>query len=95
MISTLAFFAVIVTAITGVISLALILSFLWRVYERGGHIDLSFAARALRQVHDPNWASTLLRLMPRPTSRKAPSASSHSTTPPTRGSGERTAWLER
>lgn len=53
MISTLAVIGVIVGAISGLASLALLLLFLWRVYDRGGQTDLVAAAKALRQVRDP------------------------------------------
>jgi hypothetical protein len=40
--------AIAIAALAGLGSLALILRFLWRVYERGGRADLSVAAKALR-----------------------------------------------
>jgi hypothetical protein len=51
-----------VATLAGVVSLALILRFLWRVYERGGRSDLTAAAKALRLVHDPNWIFLLGKL---------------------------------
>ena len=50
MISTLAAIGLIVGSITGLLSLALVLRFLWLVYERGGARDLAAAARALRLI---------------------------------------------
>jgi hypothetical protein len=58
---TLALAALIVIAATGLISLTLILRFLWRVYEHGGRTDVRSAAAALRQVYDPSWVSKLRR----------------------------------
>jgi hypothetical protein len=46
------------------ISLAMILYFLWCVYDRGGPKHVLDAARALRQVYDPNWPSRLLGYLP-------------------------------
>jgi uncharacterized membrane protein len=56
--------AITVAALAGLVSLALILWFLWRVYERGGRSDLVAAAKALRLVHDPSRASSLGRFIP-------------------------------
>jgi hypothetical protein len=56
--------AITVAALAGLLSLALILWFLWRVYERGGRCDLAAAAKALRQVHDPHWVASLAKLIP-------------------------------
>ena len=64
MISTLAVIGVITGGVCGLASLALLLRFLWRVYDRGGRTDLVAAAKALRQVHDPNWAAKLTRFLP-------------------------------
>jgi hypothetical protein len=64
MISTLAVIGVTVGAVSGLASLALLLLFLWRVYDRGGRTDLVAAAKALRQVHDPNWSAKLSRFVP-------------------------------
>jgi hypothetical protein len=44
-IPTLAALTMIVIAVSGVASLALLLYFLWRVYERGGRADLTSAGR--------------------------------------------------
>jgi hypothetical protein len=46
------------------ISLAMILSFLWSVYDRGGPKHVLDAAQALRQVYDPSWPSKLLGYLP-------------------------------
>jgi hypothetical protein len=46
------------------ISLAMILYFLWSVYDRGGPKHVLDVARALRQVYDPNWPSKLLGYLP-------------------------------
>jgi hypothetical protein len=46
------------------ISLAMILYFLWSVYDRGGPKHVLDVARALRQVYDPSWPSSLLRFLP-------------------------------
>jgi hypothetical protein len=56
--------AITVAALAGLLSLALILWFLWRVYERGGRSDLAAAAKALRQVHDPHWVASLGKFVP-------------------------------
>lgn len=50
MFPTLAAVSLIVTGVAGVITLALILRFLWRVYERGGATDLTTAAEAVRSI---------------------------------------------
>lgn len=55
--------AITVAALAGLVSLSLILWFLWQVYERGGRSDLAAAAKALRQVHDPSWVSSLCRFI--------------------------------
>ena len=44
-----------------VLSLAMILIFFWKVYERGGPTHLEQAARALREVYDPEWASKVMK----------------------------------
>ena len=46
------------------ISLAMILCFLWCVYDRGGPKHVLDVARALREVYDPNWPSKLLGYLP-------------------------------
>jgi hypothetical protein len=48
-------------AVTSLASFALALCFLWLVYDRGGSVDLVAAAKALRQVHNPNRAVSLRR----------------------------------
>jgi hypothetical protein len=58
--------AVGVLALTGLASLALVLRFLWLVYDRGGRADLIAAARAFRQVHDPNWVVSPSKFLPVP-----------------------------
>jgi hypothetical protein len=50
--------AVIVAGV--VISLAMILYFLWRVYDRGGPKHVQDVARALHEVYDANWPAKLL-----------------------------------
>src|SRR4029079_4269144 len=62
--STVAVVGLIVGAASGLASLALLLWFLWRVYDRGGRTDLVAAAKALRQVYDPSWAAKLSRFLP-------------------------------
>lgn len=62
MTSTTAALALIIVGI--LIALAMILTFLWRVYDRGGPKDALDAARALREVYDPNWPANLLRFLP-------------------------------
>jgi hypothetical protein len=47
-----------------VLSLAMILIFFWKVYERGGPTHLEQAARALREVYDPEWASKVMKYIP-------------------------------
>jgi hypothetical protein len=48
-----------VAAVCGVVSLWLILSFLWKVYEHGGQKALFVAAKAVRKVYDPSWLDKL------------------------------------
>jgi hypothetical protein len=55
--------AITVAALAGLVSLALTLWFLWRVYEQGGRRDLAAAAKALRRVYDPSWASSLVKFI--------------------------------
>ena len=62
--STLALAGLIVIAASGLISLALILRFLWRVYDRGGPTHVRSVADALRQVYDPSWAAKLVGYLP-------------------------------
>jgi hypothetical protein len=52
-----------------VISLAMILYFLWSVYTRGGPKHVHAVAKALREVYDPSWPSKLLGYLPPPESR--------------------------
>jgi hypothetical protein len=59
--STLALASLIVVTMSGLISLMLILRFLWRVYERGGPTHVKSAAAALQQVYDANWVAKLSR----------------------------------
>jgi len=56
--------AITVAALAGLASLALILRFLWRVYDQGGRSDLEVAAKALRLVHDPSWVASLAKFIP-------------------------------
>ena len=60
--SLLALAGLTVVAASGLISLALILRFLWRVYDRGGPTHVRSAADALRRVYDPSWMAKLRRL---------------------------------
>ena len=64
MISTLAVIGMIVSAVSGLASLALLLLFLRHVYDRGGLTDLMAAAKAVRQVHSLTWSAKLGRLLP-------------------------------
>jgi len=51
--------------VSGVIaSLAMILYFLWLVYERGGPKHVRDVAKALRLVYNPNWPTKLLGYLP-------------------------------
>lgn len=50
MINNFAVVGLLAVASSGVISLSLVLRFLWRVYERGGVSHLRVAAQALAQV---------------------------------------------
>jgi hypothetical protein len=47
-----------------VVCLAMLLVFLWKVYVRGGLIDLERAAKALNEVYDPEWPSKLMKYLP-------------------------------
>lgn len=47
-----------------IVSLAMILYFLWLVYERGGPKHVGDVAKALRVVYDPNWPTKLLGYLP-------------------------------
>jgi hypothetical protein len=51
-------------AISGLVSLGLILRFLWCVYERGGPSHLATAATALRKVYDPRWLDKITGILP-------------------------------
>src|SRR3954469_25323555 len=62
--ATLVLARLIVIAVSGLTSLALILRFLWRVYDRGGPPHVRSAADALRQVYDPNWVAKLAGCLP-------------------------------
>jgi hypothetical protein len=68
--STLALAGLTIIAASGLISLALILRFLWRVYDRGGPTHVRSAAAALREVYDPHWAAKLGHSLPRAGSKK-------------------------
>jgi hypothetical protein len=50
MISTIVIVGIVVGGLSGVIGLALILRFLWLVYDRGGSPHLMAAAAALRSI---------------------------------------------
>jgi hypothetical protein len=50
MISTVTIVGLMVSGLCGLASLALILWFLWRVYDRGGPVHLTSVADALHQV---------------------------------------------
>jgi hypothetical protein len=39
-------------------------SALWSVYDRGGPKHVLDVAKALREVYDPSWPSSLLRFLP-------------------------------
>jgi hypothetical protein len=62
MTSTTVAVALIVAGI--LISLAMILYFLWSVYEGGGPKHVLDVAKALREVYDPSWPTKLLRFLP-------------------------------
>jgi hypothetical protein len=47
-----------------IVSLAMILYFLWLVYERSGPKHVGDVAKALRVVYDPNWPTKLLGYLP-------------------------------
>jgi hypothetical protein len=56
---------VLVAVIAGVIiCLAMILKFLWKVYEHGGPGDVLDTAKALREIYDPEWPSKLFGYLP-------------------------------
>jgi hypothetical protein len=63
MTSTTVSLALIVAGI--LIALAMILLFFWKVAARFGPTHLPTAAKALREVYDPNWPSKLLGYVPR------------------------------
>jgi hypothetical protein len=54
----------VVTAVCGVISLWLILSFFWKVYARGGESALSAAAQAVCKVYDARWMDKITHFLP-------------------------------
>ncbi len=56
---------VVIAVVAGVIiTLAMILKFLWRIYERGGPSHVSSVAKALHEVYDPQWPSKVLGYLP-------------------------------
>jgi hypothetical protein len=46
------------------LSLAMLLIFLWNIYVRGGLTHLERAAKALHEVYDPQWSSKLAQYLP-------------------------------
>ncbi len=54
----------VIAIISGVIvCLAMILWFLWMVYNRGGADDVGSVAKALREVYDPEWPTQAFRFL--------------------------------
>lgn len=60
-----------IAVVTGVIvCLAMILGFLWKIYQHGGPGHVGSVAQSLRKVYDPSWPM-VFRHIPGTTPREA------------------------